>query len=287
VRLVDVAVQAFAVVAGIFTALLVLYAASDWVLLGLALLFLAGLAWASKQALPLFFEQAKLMLNLGSVREGERLSLHGVPWEVRRINVYTDLVNPALTGGKLRLPIRDLIPLVSRPFDAKEAWFPTNEGDWVVLADETYGRVIQQTPDWVQVIQLGGARKTYATTDFLAQVPQNLSSNFRVSAVFGIDYRHQAIATGEVPACFQQRLEKGLTALVDPGEILNVAVELREAGSSSLDYAILADFAGSAAPKFQKLDRLIACICVDVCNEKGWGIPFTQITLHQATPTAP
>ncbi|MCB1088543.1 MAG: hypothetical protein KDM63_16015, partial [Verrucomicrobiae bacterium] len=111
VRLVDVAYQVFALAAGIFAVLVVLYSASDWVLLGLTLLFLAGLVWASKQALPLFFEQAKMMLNLGSVREGERLLFNGVPWEVKRINVYTDLDNPALTGGKLRLPIRDLVPL--------------------------------------------------------------------------------------------------------------------------------------------------------------------------------
>jgi hypothetical protein len=281
-RLVDVAVQAFALVAAIFATLLVLYAASDWVLLGLTLLFLTGLGWASKQAIPLFFEQAKLMLNLGSVREGERINHNGVPWEVKRINVFTELVNPVLTGGHLRMPIRDLIPLVSRPFESKEMWFPTAEGDWVILSDGTYGRVIQQTPEWVQVIQLGGARKNYATRDFLGQNPLNLSSNFRVSTVFGIDYLHQPIATTAVPGVFRARLEEGLASLVSAEEILNIAVEFKHAGSSSLDYAILADFAGSAAPKYQKIDRLIARICVDVCNENGWRIPFTQITLHQA-----
>ncbi len=284
VRLVDVAYQVFALFAGIFAAVLVLYAASDWVLLGLLLIFLAGLAWASKQAAPRFFEQAKLMLNLGSVREGERVVFNGVPWQVKQINVYTDLENPALMGGHLRLPIRDLAPLTSRPFEPKELWFPTREGDWIVLSDGTYGRVIQQTPEWVTIIQLGGARKIYATPDFIGLSPRNLSLNYRVHVTFGIDYQHQPISTKEVPAIFQQRLEKDLLSLVEADEIINIGVEFETAGASSLDYAILADFAGSAASKNNKLTRAISRICVDVCNEQGWVIPFTQITLHQAPP---
>lgn len=284
VRVLDVAYQLFALFAGIFAAILVLYAASDWVLLGLLLIFLAGLAWASKQAAPRFFEQAKLMLNLGSVREGERVIFNGVPWQVKQINVYTDLENPALLGGHLRLPIRDLEPLNSRPFESKELWFPTREGDWVILSDETYGRVIQQTPDWVTLIQLGGARKIYATPDFVALSPRNLSLNFRVSVTFGIDYQHQAVSTTEVPPIFLARLEKDLLGLVTADEIINIGVEFESAGASSLDYAILADFAGSAASKNNKLTRAISRICVDVCNEQGWVIPFTQITVHQAAP---
>jgi predicted nucleic acid-binding Zn-ribbon protein len=286
VRILDVAFQVFAVIVALFTAMVVLYSASDWVLLGLMLIVLAGLAWTSKQALPFFFEQAKLMLNLGSVRERERIVIDGIPWEVKRINVYSDLENPALTGGNLRLPIRDLVPLHSRPFESKEAWFPTNEGDWVMLSDETFGRVIQQTPEWVRLVQLGGARKTYATTDFIALSPVDLSQNFRVRVTFGIDYEHQPICTTEVPGIFRERIKEGITALVDEEEIKNIAVEFSQAGASSLDYDILADFAGTAASKHNKLNRLISKICVDVCNEQGWVIPFTQITLHQAPTKA-
>ncbi|MCB1230595.1 MAG: hypothetical protein KDN19_10030 [Verrucomicrobiae bacterium] len=282
VRIIDVVFQAFALLAGVFASMVVLYAASDWVLLGLMLIFIAGLAWTGKQALPHFYEQVKLMLNLGSVREHERIIYNGIPWQVKRINVYTDLENPALLGGRLRLPIRDLVPLHSRPWEPKEQWFPTNEGDWVVLADDTYGRVVQQSPDWVTVIQLGGARKVYPTADFLALAPLDLSRNFRVSITFGIDYQHQAISTDTVPPIFQARLMQDLRELVDGDDIINIGVEFKEAGASSLDYAILADFSGNAASKYQKLHRAIPRICVDVCNEQGWVIPFTQITVHQA-----
>ena len=44
----------------------------------------------------------------------------------------------------------------------------------------------------------------------------------------------------------------------------------------------MADFKGDAADRYEKLKRAIQRICVDVCNEKDWGIPFTQITIHQA-----
>ena len=201
---------------------------------------------------------------------------------MKRINVYTDLVNPSLLGGGLRLPVRDLVGLHSRPFDPKEAWFPTEEGDWVILSDDTYGRVIRQTPDWITVIELGGARKVYPTADFLSLAPKNLSYNFRVRISFGIDYRHQEISTTEVPEIFQKKLVEGLAEVASPEEIIHIGVEFSRAGASSLDYAVLADFAGSAGSKYQKLSRAISRICVDVCNEQGWVIPFTQITVHQA-----
>jgi hypothetical protein len=36
------------------------------------------------------------------------------------------------------------------------------------------------------------------------------------------------------------------------------------------------------ASKLRNLERAIPRICVDVCNEQGWVIPFPQITVHQA-----
>ena len=44
----------------------------------------------------------------------------GIPWEVRAINFYTDLVNPMLTGGTVRVAISDLTELHSRPKARKE-----------------------------------------------------------------------------------------------------------------------------------------------------------------------
>ena len=44
----------------------------------------------------------------------------------------------------------------------------------------------------------------------------------------------------------------------------------------------MADFKGGAAERFEKLQRAIQRICVDICNEQDWVIPFTQVTVSQA-----
>ena len=60
---------------------------------------------------------------------------------MKRLHFYSDLQNPSLTGGLLRLPLREMALLHSRPHGQKERWFPTEEGDWVELSDGTFGRV--------------------------------------------------------------------------------------------------------------------------------------------------
>ena len=148
-----------------------------------------------------------------------------------------------------------------------------------------FGRVVLQTPDWVEMVLLGGSRKTYTVLDFVALSPENLSRNFRVRSVFGIDYEHQAIATTEVPQLLTERVRTGLlesSFVKDPDDLVHLAVEFSNAGASSLDFTVLADFRGSIAQNYNKIQRLIAKLCVDACNEHGWVIPFTQVTLHQA-----
>ncbi len=263
-------------------ALFVLYFSGDWLLLTLFIVFLVGLGWAAKSAIPRVFDQTKMLLNLGPVRKGERLTFEGVAWEVGTIGVYTELRNCELTGGLIRMSIKRLSLLRSRPHESSEVWFPTKTGDWI-LANGSLGKVITQTPEYVKIVRLGGARETYLTPEFLALAPVNLCKSFRVKGSFGIDYAHQEISTGEVVSVFQAQLANGLVELLEEREHLNsVNVEFARAGASSLDYAILADFKGEAAERYEKLKRGIQRICVEVCNEQGWGIPFTQITIHQA-----
>jgi hypothetical protein len=152
----------------------------------------------------------------------------------------------------------------------------------VLLADGTFGQVAMQTPEIVQLILLGGSRKTYQTMEFLQQSPNNLSTNFRLNVTFGIDYQHQAISTQEVPDKFQKMLKEALIQKGYDDDLLNLKVEFKEAGASSLDLAILADFSGEVAKDHEVLSRLLQRIAVDACNTYGWIIPFTQITLHTA-----
>ncbi|MGB1129589.1 MAG: hypothetical protein ACPG4K_06040 [Haloferula sp.] len=281
-RTMDLAVEIFSVFAAVAALVLVFYLRGDWLLLALTVLAVVGVLWASKTALPPYIDQIKLILNLGSVREGERLVHDGVPWRVKRLNFQCHFENPELDGGQLRLPIRDVMPLHSRPADAKEPWFPSRKDDWVILSDDTYGKVIEQTPEQVVVLRLGGSLKTYPTSDFLELAPENLSRGYRIQVVFGIDYEHQSIATTEVPKVFKERIEQALLEEVGEDGLRSVKVQFTSAAASSLDYAILVDCDGSLGSRRNHLKRVIQATCVDICNDQGWGIPFQQITLHQA-----
>ena len=266
---------------------LVLYAANDWFLLTLVMLALAGLLLAGRHTLPKLYEQVKLLLNLGSAREGERVIYHGLPWMVKRLNFYCDLINPSLTGGAIRLTMRDVIPLNSRPFDRKERWFPTEEGDWVILSDGMLGKVVMQTPEYVQVLPNGGSYKTYPTLDFLKQNPRNLSHNFRIQSVFGISYKHAVAAQDEIPRKLEARVRREALLLVQSDEILNLAVTICHASPSSVDLMVLADFKGSAAPRYADLERNIQRACLAEAMDNHWEIPFPQLTIHQDHSFAP
>ncbi len=281
-RSADLIVAAVAVVLAVFSLTLVFYLKGDWVMLAITIIFIVGILWASKRALPPYIEQIKVILNLGPVRQGERLIYGGIPWRVDALNMYCDFSNPELTGGTMRLPVKELLPLHSRPSDPKEPWFPCKESDWVRLNDACFGKVIQQTPEQVVVLRLGGSLKTYLTTDFLKLCPENLSRGFRVSSTFGVGYLHRALATEEVPDFLQEAVHRHLVEVLGRELVKSVKVEFKEAGASSLDYSVLADFNGDAAPRFNALDRMIQTACISACNEKGWDIPFPQMVIHQA-----
>lgn len=281
-RISDVVAVAAASFASVLAILLVFYARGDWLLLTLFAIFLFGIAWAGKTSLPPYLDQIRLILNLGAVREDERIIMRGLPWRVVSIGFFTTLTNPSLQGGTLRIPIRDLMDKVSREADPKEPWFPTHEGDWAILADDTYGKIISQTPEQVVLLRLGGSLKTYPTAEFLEQSPENLSRGFRVSCTFGIDYRHQADAAGSIPETLQREVNAALVADCGHELVRSVKVEFDDAAASSLNFRILADFDGSLGSRYQALHRRIRRICLETSNTHGWVIPFTQITVHQA-----
>lgn len=281
-RFADLALEAFSIVLAVLAALFALYLAGDWLLLSLAALLLLGLAWAARNTLPRFFDQFRLLMNLGAVREGERLVVDGLPYEVRSLGFTSRLVNPELTGGELHLPYRDLMDRTSRPAGEDEPFFPCRQGDWVLLSDGAFGRVAVQTPESVVLALLGGSRVTYPTAAFVAACPATLSTGFRVKSVIGVDYAHQAEATAAIPAAMQADIRAGLAAAGFRDALRSLKVEFAQAAASSLDLAILADFDGEAAPKLRQIERLLAALATDSCTRRGWGIPFSQVTVHMA-----
>jgi len=282
VRIFDLAYMVFTVVGALLVFVTVLYFFGDWVLLIAVVMVLLGLVWASKQAIPRFWSQATVLLDMGPVRDGERLVYQGLPFRVESLGLYTYLDNPELSGGPIRLPIDDLMALRSRPGAEEEPWFPTHLGDWVVMPDGAYGRVDLQSIEAVKLRRAGGAERFYTTTDFLSASPEVISRGFMIRVLFGIDYRHQAISTGDVPERLRAHIEQGIAAAGHADWTASLAVEFQQAAASSLDVAVLWELSGDAASQLYPLERLVNRLCVEACNAHGWEIPFQQVTVHRA-----
>jgi small-conductance mechanosensitive channel len=266
----------------LLAAVAVLYLRGDRILMGLLLIALVGAALTLQRTLPAYMKEAKVLLNIGPVREGQRIIYNSLPWEVQAINVYSTLVNPELCGGKVLLPLRTLAEMHSRPFDGKEPWFPTQENDYVLLNDQTYGRVVLQTPELVQLRVLE-ADRTYPVEGFLNSNPQNLSRHgFAILLKFGIDYQHQALVTGEIRQTLENYLQNHLKQSRVGEHLQDLFVEFDEAAASSLNFAIYVSFSGEAAKDYFRIRRTLQSLTVDACNANGWVIPFTQMTVHLA-----
>jgi hypothetical protein len=273
--------QLFSVVGGVAATLLVFNLAGDWFLLGIVLIFLLGVGWASINTLPRHFEAIKLMLNIGPVKEGERLDFDGSPWCVESLGFSARLVNPLLDGGTLVLPVRFLVDLYSRPFGQGEALFPCRRDDWVELDDGRVGRVVNQNPATVELMELGGSRVVYQTRAFLGLSPRNLSAGFRLSLRFDLDHRHLDAGTDAIPGALQERLEQALPAVAGDDALRRVRVEFEQAKPSSLAFAVEVDLDGAVAERLPELRRAVARLLVEASRENGWTLPFPQLVVHQ------
>lgn len=281
IRLLDLFHRILTVLLVIAGPMVVFYVVEDWVLFSISLLVLIGLAWTLRQTLPRYWKQMQLFLNIGSVREGERILLDGLPWKIREINFYSTLENP-LARLAQRVPLDDLVDLKSRPLVRDEPWFPCKKEDWIIMADGTRGKVIGISQELVTLVQRGGAQRTYTMGDFLGGSPLNLAPNFRIKEVFGITYDLQAQSTKEIPALLEAHVAKRLEEEGYGDKLLNLRVEFAQANTSSLDIVVIADFRGELGDLYNRLRRAIQRWCVEAATHHNWEIPFQQITLHHA-----
>ena len=286
IRLIDVVSHIFVVLLGFLTALLILYTRNDWLLLTAALILFIGMIWASRTALPPYFGQVRLILNLGSIRLGERVIINNLPWRVESLNFYCELCNPELTGGILRLSAKTLLNHYSRPSQHKEPWFPSKTDDWVKLDDGTLGKVVLQSPEQVQLVKLGGSFKSYPTATYLTKNPENISNQFSVSTTFSLDYRHLPIATSLIPKIISNEILRVLVERYGREAIKSVNVEFSSAAPSSLDFHLAADIDGGIASQHEVLVRLLQRIAIDCALENNWTIPYPQMTIHSCAEEA-
>jgi small-conductance mechanosensitive channel len=281
IRLLDLVHRIITVILAIMGPMVVFYLVEDWVLFSLGILLLLGIGLTLRHALPRYWQQVQLFLNVGSVREGERLDLDGLPWRVRQINIFSLLENPTAELCQ-RVRIDDLVELKSRPVRQNDPWFPCRSGDWVQLSDGMRGKVTGISQELVELIERGGTHCTYRTADFLALSPNNLSRNFRLRETIGISYDLQRESVAVIPDTLKDHIKRRATEEGYADRLHNLRVDFEKANTSSLDIVVIADFDGALADLYGRLQRTLQRWCVEACNEFGWEIPFTQLTLHQA-----
>lgn len=286
-RIVDVLIRGLILTVAAIVGMFVLYFLNDWILIALFALLAIGFLWSMKDSIPQQMQSAQLLLNVGSVREKERVMFRGLPWEVKPISYYTHLVNPALEGGRVRLKLSELDGLSSRPFSRNDQWFPTRKLDWVILADGTYGQVLLQTPEHVVLRIFGVSEKTYTTQAFLGNSPLNISKGYALFLIFGVDYAHQKDVTQTIPAILETEIHSGFQEAGQAEHMESLFVEFNDASSSSLDFAIFAQFNAKTADRYYKMRRLLLRLLVESCTRHDWTIPFTQLTVHAAGGSAP
>ena len=266
----------------VFAVMIVLYVRGDLLLLALMIIVFIGFAVALKQILPRYVTEARLLLNLGTAREGERIIYNGIPWEIAHINVHTILKNPSLQGV-LRIPLSELASINSRAINTEESWFPSKKGDYLLMPDGSVAEVLSQSPENVELQSRAGMRSSYPTHNFFSADFFNLTKGgtFGVGSTFGIDYIHAEISLTTVPEAFKLATTEGLRSAGLGEHVEDVLVDFQTANSSSLDYIIYVTMNSRVASSYFKVGRVIQQSCVRACNEKNWGIPFPQLTVHK------
>ena len=261
--------------------IIVFYVRGDVLLLGVAFLFAAALILGLRNTIPKFLRETRVLLNLGAIREDERVTYNGLPYRVTSLNMFSVLRNPELTGV-IRLPLEEVVSMISRPA-GKEIWYPSSKGDYIVLENGRLMQVVDQTTELVELENLVGTKTTVPTADFFNTTFDNLTrgEHFSVVGVFGVGYKHQAISNTEIPARIQQEVLAALRASETAEQVEKVAVELKEAGASSLDLWICVTMKSTAARSYNRILRSIQQTCVETCTTEGWDIPFPQLTLHR------
>lgn len=265
-------------------AVLTLYVLDDWVLVTIIIFVISSIIWSSRTYLPNFIEISKVVLNLGSIREGERIIFDGLAWKIKSLGYYTRLTNPSLKGGELRVNTKELLRHNSRPVNQTEPWFPTEENDWVIINGNEFGKVVMQTPEQVSLKLIGGQIKYFKTMDYLSKSPMNLSNGFGIELIFGIDYDHQKKITDDFLSLFKseypKRINEYLSGLKEDFKEINI--EFHSAGESSLNYRFFLRCNGKLASQKRFIERRVQKIFVEICNDNELTIPFNQIRVHMS-----
>lgn len=280
IRIIGMVISFIGIIGALMIAITIFNIRHDWLMLAMSLLLALAISWSFVKALPTLLEEMRVLLNLGSVREGERTIVNGLPYRIERLSIYSKLVNPALQGGSLVFPVRELINMHSRPITEGEAWFPTEIGDWIVRDGQNY-EIVNQSPEHVIMRRPGGSEDFVPVAEFLDTLFISLSSGYRRTHVVGLSYDHLDIASDHIPGILSKSVYKRIAARIGEEAILNIETRLLDLGDSSLDFKVLVDIGPDQGQHWQPIQTDIANGVVDACLANGWKIPFPQLVVHK------
>lgn len=277
-RILQLLLGLFSAIMATLVALFIFYVRADWLMLTIFLLLLLGIGWSLKTYLPSFMDELKMMLNMGLVREEERVTYMGIPWKVEAISMSATLRNPLLSSGEVRISLDRLRALTAREVIEDEAWFPTREGDYILIDGDQYGRVLFQSPEVVNISSHATAVKSYSTVDYLALHPTNLSQNgFGVFETVSIDHSHREEITTSILQTLEVSLQSSLQGESFYPHLKEIIIEYTQATHYSLDLTVIAIFEGEAADRYYKIKRTLHKNALDICNENGWIMPYSKV----------
>ncbi len=258
------------VIFSILMFLMVLYIAGDMVLLGLSVIVLFALLLSFRNYLPRYMNETRMLLNLGSVRENERLIYQGIPWKVRSIGFYSRLVNPALDNGQLRLPLSELESLFSRAQTRDEVWFPCMPGDYILFNQTTFAKVERQTPEFVTLL-ISSSHQYVPTADFFKSHPRNLSHGFFLSNTVTFAH-HMAPQLDQIVNLMQEAIVKAYQTQPFAEGIVSVVVEFRAIQLVGLEVIVMTDCQGEIAVYYGKISRVTQNTVLATAIQYGWQL---------------
>lgn len=284
-HLADLSAFYFSLTFSICAVLTTLYIRGDGLLITILILILIWMGWSMRNEIPAYIARSRLMLNLGSMRVGERVIYQNLPWRVESINLFCEFRNPALEGGRIRIPLKDALSLVSRRTIPGESWFPTKQGDCYILPNGERATILRQTVEQITVDLLTGGTKVYNTLDFIKLCPEVMTQGFDLVLYFGLDYSLQPIITTTVPQILHERLFAAAKTLILEKNIQKCFVEFNRPIDSSLEIIFYIKVKGNHFNNYIPLKRLINRVFVETCTEMGWNIPFPHLTIHRSPRT--
>ncbi len=201
------------------------------------------------------------------------------------MGVYTYLTNPLLTGGTIRLPLKDLVGMRSRPYAERESWFPCKEGDWLLVNGTAWRQVKLQTPQHMTLTNFD-MEETMPTSSFLSLKTFNLSATpFWLGITVYIAYNHR-YQLDEITKNMTETLEEEIKKIY--GENLIAPwVELVELADSSMGFWVWVQMKPEAASQYGLIKNVhITQAALKAANKYGWEIiRFTNVNLHQSDNT--